>query len=85
MLEITNQQKIKEQERINKLNTELEEIRKEIFDKPDIAGFKPPKSEKEKFYEYMTKPVAKDKEGNLLTKYMVEMQEEDKVYLYVKD
>lgn len=79
MLEITNQQKAKEQERVNKLNSELLEIKQTIFDKPDIAGFKPSKSEREKFYEYMTKPVAKDKEGNLLTKYMVEMQEEDKV------
>jgi hypothetical protein len=78
LAQIANEQKAKEQEKQERLNSELYNLKKVIFDSTDIAGFKPTKTEREKFYEYMTKPV-KDSKGNVATKYLIDMQEEDKV------
>jgi hypothetical protein len=75
---ILAEQKAKEQERINRLQQEAESFKKMIYDSKDIAGFNLSKAQKDKFLDYMTKPI-KDNTGKVYTQHILETTEEDKL------
>lgn len=76
--ELTKQQKLQEEQRLNSLKEEDESIKKSIYEREDIAGFKLTKTEKDDFYKFITKPI-KDEKGKVTTQYLKEITEEDKI------
>lgn len=77
--ELINNQKQVEKNRINNLEKEREDLKKSIYESKQIAGFEPSKAERDRFYDYLTKPIKK--EGRVTTQYIEEITEEDKVKL----
>lgn len=59
---ITKQQQEAEEQKQTALQLELEELKKDIYEKPEIGGFKLTKTERDNLLNYITKPVKR--EGN---------------------
>jgi hypothetical protein len=73
------EQKRIEAERVAKLEKEAEDLRASIYESESIAGFKLTNADKDKFYQYLTKPVKQDARGRIYTQSMLDTTEEDKI------
>lgn len=76
---LTKEQKRIESERIAKLEKEAEDLKASIYESESIAGFKLTNADKDKFYQYLTKPVKQDARGRIYTQSMLDTTEEDKL------
>jgi hypothetical protein len=76
---ITKQQQEAEAERIKMLQQEEETARDIIFNK-EIGGFKLPKTERDRLYDYIFKPIKKEN-GKILTQNLLEDDAETKIAL----
>ncbi len=76
---ITKQQQQTEAERIKMLQEEEEAARDIIFNK-EIGGFKLPKTERDRLYDYIFKPIKKEN-GRILTQNLLEDDAETKIAL----
>ncbi len=55
-----------------------EAFKKRILELKELAGIKLTEKDNKAFYDYLTKPVKKDREGNLYTQYQVDSENTDK-------
>lgn len=76
---LTKEQKRVEAERIAKLEKEAEDLKAAIYESDNISGFKLTATDKDKFYQYLTKPVKQDSRGRIYTQSMLDTTEEDKL------
>lgn len=70
-------QMIKDQEiqkisRLEDIKKQEEELKKTVYSLSKVGNFELSDTEKEKYYKYLTVPVKKDNQGNLLTQHQVD-------------
>ena len=73
--EYTEMIKTQEQEKISRLENikkQEEELKKTVYSLSKVGNFELTDPEKDKYYKYLTVPVKKDSNGNLLTQYQVD-------------
>lgn len=79
LTEFKKEQETAYNEQVKKEIEEEKKFKEQILSKKDIAGFETSKKEMEDFYNWLTKPVIKDKDGNLVSQYLVEDTPEERL------
>ena len=75
---ITEEQKENEKQRVDDLQKEAKSLHEFIYNSEHISGFKLAKTEKDRLYDYITKPIKKEN-GKVYTQNLLEDSIETKV------